>query len=205
VRSWPGSLTGPAALATATVLGIVLGLTGCSGGDDADGGEPGAERSRGGTTAEPGIETQVDVGAVVGKLGKGPAREVAADVADVVDGWLDAAYVAGDYPRSEFGDAFPGFTEDAAKLARRQSDLMSNDGVGDKVDDVTATRRVVRVDLLAPKGKAAAATAHVNLVIKLTGDVDRTDQIRGRVVLTRSKNGWRVFGFDIERGRVRGG
>jgi len=204
VRSWPGSLTGPAALATATVLGIVLGLAGCSGGDDGDDGEPGAERSRGGTTAEPGIETQVDVGAVVGKLGKGPAREVAADVADVVDGWLDAAYVAGDYPRSDFGDAFPGFTDGAAKVARRQSDLMSNDGVGDKVDDVTATRRVVRVDLLAPKGKAAAATAHVNLVIKLTGDVDRTDQIRGRVVLTRSKSGWRVFGFDIERGRVRG-
>jgi hypothetical protein len=204
VRSWPGSPTGAASLATATVLGIVLGLAGCSGGDGDDEEEPGAQRSHGGTTAEPGIESRVEVGEVVGKLPKGPAREVAADVADVVDGWLDAAYVAGDYPRRDFGDAFRGFTEGAAKLARRQSDLMSNDGVGEKVDDVTATRRVIRVDVLAPKGKAAAATAHVNLVMKLTGDVDRTDQIRGRVVLTRSKNGWRVFGFDIERGRVKG-
>ena len=81
---------------------------------------------------------------------------------------------------------------------------MSNEAVGDEVDAVTATRRVVRVDVLAPKGKAAGATAHVNLVIELAGKVERTDQIRGRVVLTRAKSGWRVFGFDIERGEVKG-
>ena len=143
--------------------------------------------------ASPGIDTRVEVGEIVGKLAKGPARDVAADVAKVVDRWLDAAYVGGDYPRSDFGDAFPGFTKDAAALASRQPDLMSNKAVGEKVDEVTATRRVVRVDVLAPKGKVAAATAHVNLVIDLAGDKARTDQIRGRVVLTRSNGGWQVF------------
>lgn len=202
MRRWPRSLTSPAALVTAAVLSMVLGLAGCSGGDDED---PEGERSTSSAPTEHrGIDSRVEVGEVAGRLGKGPARKVAADVAQVVDRWLDAAYVGGDYPRSKFGDAFPGFTRDAAALAARQSGLMSNEAVGDRVDGVTATRRVVRVDLLAPKGKPAGATAHVNLVIKLTGKVERTDQIRGRVVLTRSKGRWRMFGFDIERGEVKG-
>jgi hypothetical protein len=202
VRSWPGRPTRAAVLVVPSVLGLVLSLGGCSGDDD----DPGAENSQNGTssTGTPGIESRVEVGEIAGSLGKGPARDVARDVAKVVDRWLDAAYVAGDYPRSNFGDAFPGFTEGAAKLAARQRSLMSNEAVGDRVDDVTATRRVVRVDLLAPKGKAAGATAHMNLVIKLTGDVERTDQIRGRLLLTPSKNGWRIFGFDIARGEMRG-
>ena len=48
--------------------------------------------------------------------------------------------------------------------------------------------------MLAPKGEAAAATAHVNLVIELVGDKERTDQIRGRVVLTRSRVAGRCSG-----------
>jgi len=183
-------------------LTLVLGLSGCSDSDDE---EPDVKTSEQGTEgAAPGIDTRVEVGEVAGKLAKGPAREVAADVAKVVDRWLDAAYVGGDYPRSDFGDAFPGFTKGAAALASRQPGLMSNKAVGEDVEEVTATRRVVSVDVLAPKGKVAAATAHVNLVIDLTGDKERTDQIRGRLVLTRSGDGWQVFGFDIERGEVRG-
>lgn len=203
MRSWPGRPTRAAVLAVPTVLGLVISLGGCSGDDDD---EPSAERSRDGasTTSTPGIDTQVEVGEVVGALPKGPASDVARDVAEVVDGWLDAAYVAGDFPRTDFGDAFPGFTEGAARLAARQRTLMSNAGVGDRVDGVTATRRVVKVDLLAPQGDPAGATAHVNLVIELTGEVDRTDQVRGRLLLTPVKSGWRVFGFDIERGEVRG-
>ena len=202
MRRLPGTPTRAALLATPTVLALVLGLAGCSGDDDDPGDDGG--RSESGEGTDPGIDTRVEVGEVAGRLGKGPAREVAADVAEVVDRWLDAAYVAGDYPRSKFGDAFPGFTEDAAALAARQRGLMSNEAVADEVDGVTATRRVVRVDVLAPKGRAAGATAHINLVIELTGEVERTDQIRGRVVLTPAKNGWQVFGFDIERGEVKG-
>ncbi len=188
-----------------TVLGMAIGLAGCSGGDDDEDQPAGdGDRSTSSALVEPGIDTRVEVGEVVGDLPKKPARDVAADVAGVVDRWLDAAYVAGDYPRSKFGEAYPGFTEDAAKLAAEQPGLMSNTGVADRVDTVTATRRVVRVDVLAPKGDAAGATAHVNLVIELAGKVERTDQIRGRVLLTRARGGWRVFGFDVERGEVKG-
>lgn len=193
----PGSSTGVAVAG----LALLLALAGCSGGDE----EPEGERTPGGTTGAPGIETSVKVGEIVGRLQKAPAREVAADVTEIVDRWLDAAYVGGDYPRARFGEAFPGFTEDAARLATRQRALMSNAEIAEDVESVTAVRRVVSVDVLAPKGKPAGATAHVNLMMDLVGPkVDRTDQIRGRVLLTKSKRGWRIFGFDIERGEVKG-
>ncbi|MEZ0581166.1 hypothetical protein [Nocardioides sp. MH1] len=186
------------------MLGAVIALTGCSG-DDGD--QPDGSSTSGsgtGATEHRGIDTRVEVGDVVGRLGKGAAKEAAAKVAKVVDTWLDGAYVGGDFPRSSLGDAFGDFTDDAARSATKQKALMSNVAVGAKVDEVTAVRRVVSVDLLAPKGKLAGATAHVNLVMKLSGDVNRTDQVRGRLVLTPTKKGWRIFGFDVDRGEVKG-
>ncbi len=199
MRTLPGSPIRVAAI----VLALVLGVAGCSGGDDEEPAGPEGEATRSGPSGTTAIPSRVEVGEVAGKLGRKPARGVAREVAAVVDGWLDAAYVGGDYPRSDFSAAFRGFTRDAARLATRQAGLMSNKAVGKKVDGVTATRRVVRVDVLAPKGRPAGATAHVTLVMKITGDVQRTDQVRGRLMLIRSKAGWRVFGFDIERGEVR--
>jgi hypothetical protein len=204
VRISPGRSTRAALLAVVSILGLVLALAGCSGEDEEKPSGGAASTTSSAPEEEPGIRTRVEVGEVTGKLGKRPARKVAADVAGVVDRWLDAAYVAGEYPRSKFGDAYPGFTKDAAALAGRQAALTSNRTIGGRVDTVTATRRVVRVDLLASRGEAAGATAHVNLVIKLAGKVKRTDQVRGRLVLTRSKGKWQVFGFDIERGKVKG-
>ncbi|KAA1428837.1 hypothetical protein [Nocardioides antri] len=184
----------------AVVLALVLGVTGCSGGDDD---EPDGDGKGDGSSTSTGIPSRVEVGEVAGKLGRKPARGVARDVAAVVDRWIDAAYVGGDYPRSDFSGAFSGFTGDAARLATRQAGLMSNKAVGGKVDGVTATRRVVSVDVLAPQGRPAGATAHVNLVMEITGDVERTEQVQGRLMLVRAKKGWRIFGFDIARGEVR--
>ncbi|WP_183095194.1 hypothetical protein [Nocardioides stalactiti] len=192
-------------MALVLALFMALGLAGCSGEDDtADTPEADATRSESFVGEAPGIRTRVEVGEIVGRLPKRPATAAAAEVAEVVDDWIDGAYVGGDYPRNSFGDAFAGFTDGASRLAADQSGLLSNAVVGEKVDTVTATRRVVRVDLLAPKGKLAGATAHVNLVFDLSGDVDRTDQVRGRLLLTHSRRGWQVFGFDIERGEVKG-
>ncbi|UMG91965.1 hypothetical protein [Nocardioides sp. TF02-7] len=196
VRRWRR----PAGAALAVLVPLGLVLSGCSG-DDQPAGESAPSQE---ATAIETLATTVRVGEVTGRLGKDRARRTAEAVADVVDGWLDGAYVAGDYPRDDFADAFPGFTKGAARLAGKQRGLMSNAAVGDRVESVTPTRRVVRVDLLAPKGEPAGATAHVDLVFEVAGEVERTEQVRGRLLLTPKGDGWRVFGFDVERGEVRG-
>ena len=62
------------------------------------------------------------------------AEQVVPEVAAVVDGWMDAAYVAGEYPRDDFADAFPGFTQGAAALATEDADLMTNADRGARID-----------------------------------------------------------------------
>ncbi|WP_141003072.1 hypothetical protein [Nocardioides humi] len=173
-----------------------LALTGCSGdGDGADGGPGGT----GGTAGEHAVETDATLGKVRGKLDDAAAAEVLADVTAVVDGWIDGGY-GGDYPRAGFDDAFASFTEDARELALGQPAVMSNAEVGGQVEEAEVTSRSVTVDVLGVKGKPAGATAHVVLTVELAGGVARTDQVTGRLLLTPTKDGWRVFGFDISRG-----
>lgn len=175
----------------ALLVPLVLAVAGCSG-DDEPADDPVADVA-GGASGADAIATKVEVGEVAGRLPRSRARNVAGQVAAVVDRWIDAAYVDGE-------KAFPGFSKGAARLAAQQSGLMSNAGLGGRVDGVTVTRRVVAVDVLAPKRKPAGATARVNLVFRLTGEVERTEQVRGRLLLTPVRDGWRVFGFDVERG-----
>ena len=65
-----------------------------------------------------------------------PRRTLEKAIAEVVDGWLDAAYVAGDYPRTRLRDAFPGFTRGAADRAAAGRALMSNQAIGARIDAV---------------------------------------------------------------------
>ena len=195
MRRSPGFMSAVLAL----LLALALGMVGCSGDE-----EPTEEDGGSSGRAEDALPTTTQVGEVTGRLGKAPARRLAAEVAAVVDRWIDGAYVAGDYPRTNFSDAFRGFSAGAARLAAQQPKLMSNAAVAERVETVTARKRVVRVDVLAPKGKPAGITAHVNLVIRLEGDVERTDRIRGRLLLTPRGESWQVFGFDVARGEVSG-
>lgn len=186
---------------TSTVASGALALAllaGCTG-DDGGGGNGGD-----GGQAPVRVETKSSVGQVAGKLGKGKRRKVLTEVTAVVDGWLDAAYVEGDYPRARFGDAFPGFTRGAAKLAAKDRKVMSNARIAERLDRIDVITRNVKVDILAPGGKPAGATARVVLVIDLAGEIDRRDRIHGRVLLTPAKGGWQVFGFDVRRNRVKG-
>lgn len=189
--------------AIAAAVAVVVALAGgCTGGDD----EP-EEPAESGTTspAAPPLETKITFGEIAGKLPAKRRASLKGQVADVVDGWLDRAYVAGDYPRTSFDDAFRGFTKDAAALAEKQRDLLTNAGIGNRIEGVTATRRVVVLDVLAVKGRPKGVTARVRLVFKTTGDVQRTEQVLARLALTPAAKGWRVFAFDVRRGEVRGG
>jgi hypothetical protein len=190
----------------AGVLAVALLVSGCSGDDEppATSTSPSAEPSASATTQPP-LRTTTQVGQVVGKLPRAQQRVAAQQVSRVVDRWWRAAYLGDDFPRRRLGDAsFPAFTRGVTAQARADRTLMTNVGLGRRVEEVTATRRRVTVDLLATGGRARTATARIGLDFRVSGGAgDRGPErvaIRGRLVLTKVEGHWRVFGYDVTRG-----
>ena len=178
--------------AAAALLPSALGLAGCSGGDDS------ADRGSAATSASA-LHTKVTIGKVEGRLPAKRRQQIAGQVGEVVDRWLAAAYVGGEFPRRDFSDAFPGFTRDAARDAARDP-VMSNRRFGGRVDAVVPKRSRLLVDVLAVRNRAAGVTARFSLRMRLAGDVQRTERVGGRLFLTWSRGRWRVFGYDVQRG-----
>ncbi|MGD9959520.1 hypothetical protein [Nocardioides sp.] len=183
------------ASAVALACLTALSLGGCTGGDDKD---PASGTSDTPTT-EP-IPVQASLGAVAGRLKPADAQAAVDAISPVVDGWFEAAYVGGDYPRTDFEDAFPGFTPGAAKDATGDLAMMSNAGIGGDVETVTADVKKIDVDLLAAKNRAAGATARFTLVFTTTGDAAKKVMVKGRLFLTpKASDTWQVFGYNVTR------
>lgn len=190
----------------ATLLVIGGLLAGCSG-DEPPAGDtpsptPGASSPTGGDDVA-GVEDaalEVRVGAVTGELSKKRRRAVSRQVGRAVDRWYRAAWLGDDYPRGGFGrSSFPGFTDGARRNARRDRRLTTNAALGRRIDEVRAVTRDVRVDLFAPGGRPAGATARVRLVLVTSGDAERRVRVSGRLLLTPGKERWRIFGYDLAR------
>ena len=185
------------AVATAMVL---ASLAACS--DDAPSGDQEGEGGRGSTSGQDAgqlVRTVVVPGKRVGQLSPQRHRQAAARVATVVDGWWDAAFVDGDYPRSGYQGSFPGFTRGAAAQAWRQRDLTTSARLGERIDALVPLRRKVAVDVLATRQVPRAATARVRMDYRTTGEVEKRIRVQGRLLLTFDR-GWRVFGFDLTQG-----
>ena len=61
--------------------------------------------------------------------------------------------------------------------------------------------RKVTVDVLAPRGRPAGATARVDLVFKTTGDATKRVTVHGQLFLSPAAHGkWRIFGYDVSKG-----
>lgn len=142
--------------------------------------------------------TETTIGLVEGKLSTKTTTRLKSKVGSVVDAWIDAAY-AGDYPRTDFSNAYPGFSPGAAKQASRDS-LMSNAAIGDRIDTVELTKGRVRVDILAVKRRAVGITARFVLAQDVAGDVERSERIAGNLYLTYQRGAWEVFAYDAKRG-----
>jgi hypothetical protein len=196
--------TPPRALRAAMVATcLALSLSACSGDSSEPPGEPSDDAAgpSEATDAPAPLETTATLGKVTGKLPKGKRSKVRKQVARAVDAWFDAAYVAGDYPRNDFAASWPGFTTGAKVDAKADKALMSNQDIGAQIDVVEATARKVSVDVLAVRGHAAGATARVVLKFRTDGDVRRKVEVRGRLFLTPTPDGWRIFGYDVTKGR----
>ncbi|WP_372727344.1 hypothetical protein [Nocardioides sp.] len=183
----------------AILLALVLAGSACSG-DAEKSATPSTSPSA--ESGPPPVTTRITLGKTTGKLSTAEKRKLKRAVGTKVDGWLDAAYLEGDYPRKDFADAFPGFTRGARADARRDKDLMSNHDIGRRVDVVQATRRRVRVDALVVDGRAVGSTARVILEFRTDGEVAKKFEVRGRLFLSRP-DGWRIFGYDITKGAAR--
>ena len=188
------------------VAGLLL-LAGCSGGSSPEPApRPSASPSPSSTettsAAPASVPWKVVVTRVSGKLPKKSVAPLEGNVRATLASYVDGAFLAGDYPRDDFGDAFGAFTAGAARDARRDQDLLTNHPLGASTTSVRATRRTAYLSVLAPYKVAAGVTAKVDLVFV----VDRGDQpaqrvaVAGRLLLTRDKsNDWRVFGYDLHR------
>lgn len=186
----------------ATALALVLALSaGACRGSDAASDEPAAAPSSSTPTVAP-VETTVLIGELTGRLPKPDRGRLTTQVGAVVDGWTQAAYVGGEYPRQDFADSWPGFTAAARKLAKQDQALMSNEDIGGRIDAVELRRSRVVLDVLAVKQRAQAVTARVLLGFRTTGAVERVVRVQGRLYLTRGDGGWQVFGYDMTKGAV---
>jgi len=142
---------------------------------------------------------------VSGKLPDKSRPALEANVGKVISAYVDGAFLAGDYPRSDFGEAFGVFTAGAARDARRNQDLLTNRRLGPSTESVRATRRTAYLSVLAPYKVAAGVTAKVDLVFVVERGDRAAQRVRlaGRLLLTRNKaNGWSVFGYDLHRSQT---
>lgn len=195
-----GRRTGAVLAAAALLLG---GLVGCSGGSDPAEPQSGATGSAGpsGSAAPRPVATRARAGEVMGRTRPAARRQAVRAVRRVVDGWIDAAYVDGPWPRKRVTGSFPGFTPAARRLAAGDARITTNAPVASRIDGVRATRRRLVVDMLANRRRTpVAATARLDLAYRTTGTVQRMFHVRGRLYLTRTSDGWRVFGYQLTKG-----
>ena len=191
--------------AVAAVL-LALGLlaTGCSGDDKPSSAPSPSSSSLQNPSDAPtiGIDPVVTLGKVVGKLKKSDEKRLQSVISAVAVKWLDAAYLGGDYPRSDFSNAWPGFTQEARALAHHDKALMSNAHIGPHVDQVNPSELSVTVDLLGVHRRPVGATAHVQLRFDTEGQTQHKVYVGGRLRLSPTPHGWKVFAFTINRGDV---
>ena len=192
----------PAAGVLVSAALVAGALTGCSDGPEQ---RPAARPTSASVAtpaavAEPTMRTKVRGGQVTGRLPMKKRKRLVKEIAAVADTWFDEAYLVGDYPRNNFETAFRAFTAGATRTARGDRDLMTNADVGKRIEGVKVKRRDVTVDLLAVGGRARAATARVHLSFTASG-LERRVRVTGRLFLTQKNGRWRVFGYDVAKGR----
>ncbi len=186
---------------------LALGVGGCSSSDSSS---PDAGSTTGGSDvggAQP-VASTVVLGTVAGtvhqpgkRIFKKHRKQTLAKIGRAVDSWIDGGFVGVDYPTSDFDSAFQAFTTPAKRDAKRQRTLMTNWALRNKIDGVTVRKRKVTVDVLAPHGHPAGATARVALAFRTTGDTQKRVVVHGRLFLGPTDHGsWQIFGYDVARG-----
>lgn len=157
---------------------------------------PSATESK--TPEKPPVTTQVTVGRVAGKLGDAQKQALKDEVKEIVDAFFEGAYL-GEFPRTSFGKAYGAFTDGAREDAQRDSDLLSNARISDRIESATGAKRQVSLDVLAVDGRAEGVTARFTLDFDTAGDLEQRERVKGFLLLDNDGGTWQVFGYDVIR------
>lgn len=182
------------AVATALLIPILAVLPACT---DAGGDQPAAtptpQSTSPTTTLEP-FRLEAAVTRVAGRLPDRRRERVARQAGQVVERYVQAAFLS-----APPANAFAGFTRGARREARQDRRLLTAAGFGGRAQ-VTARHAAAYLSVLAPRGRVVGATARleVDLRVDRAGQA-RTVRLRGRLMLTPTPQGWRVFGYDVSR------
>ena len=121
-----------------------------------------------------------------------------ADVSAVVDEFFDNAYL-GEFPRPSYDKAYAAFTGGARADAERDADLLSNVAIADQIEQATGTKRRIALDVFAVKGKPQGVTARFTLDFETAGELERSERVKGYLLLSYEGDEWQVFGYDVIR------
>ena len=112
-------------MATLVATALVGGCTGDS--DPTTEPSPSSSPTASATPPAPkSVPLKVVVTRFSGKLPEKSRPALEANVGKAISAYVDGAFLAGDYPRSDFGGAFGVFTSGAAGDARRDVRLLTN-------------------------------------------------------------------------------
>lgn len=184
----------------AAITALTFVVSACSGdGEDA----PDADSPAPSESVEAAVEVVTDstIGAVAGRLGPDKQEVIREEVTAVVEDYTDWAYLAGDYPRTEWDFPVPHLTPRASRRVERDLLLATNADIGATIDSVTPVSRTVTVDVLSPKGEPAGATGRFEVTFATEGDAGEQEvTVKGRLVLVPDPAGWVVVGHYFSKG-----
>ena len=152
------------------------------------------------------VPTQVTVAKVVGGKLRPPQRErLEKQVSRVVSAYFDDAFLAGEYPRTDFSGALATFSPGAVERAASDRALLTNAEIGTSTETVVARTKAARLDVFLPNKFVAGLTARIRLVFvqERTDGADQRVTVAGRLLMNRKESGsWQIFGYDITRSSV---
>ena len=200
-RAGAAGATGAAFLALAACAGIEDGRFDGAGASEPAASPPsgpvlvhGADRAAGGPAVKDDPADRIGhllrsrVTRVAGPLADVRRDRVARRARAVVAGYLQGAFL-------HTGDPFRAFTGRARRAARSDGELLTESR------GVELRRAHAWFSVAAPEGRPVGLTARV--LVELA-DGRRAGSVTGRLLMTRTADGWRVFGYDLARSDARG-
>jgi hypothetical protein len=199
-----------AALRRTTTIGLaaalLLGGAACSGDDEPDeAAATSAAPSPPATAAAPRLTRpeatwQVSLEQIRGGVERQRRPGITKAIQKSLAQWVEGGF-RGQYPRGDFTSAFATWTPQARRMGRVDRDITTNGALGPALVQVVADRLQARLYVFASRGRTGGATAKVFLrftAVRDTGALARIT-VKGDLVLTRTANRWRIFGYDLDR------